>query len=86
VDKTVTFTDKIILFPNPAGDFLNVKTEKFIPQKYEIVNVLGEKISSEAILGVKTEFQIDLKNLVSGIYFLILANDKGENLIRQFVR
>jgi Secretion system C-terminal sorting domain/Fibronectin type III domain/Prolyl oligopeptidase family len=85
-DNTFALEEKIVLFPNPVGDFLNVKTEGFVPKKYEIVNVLGEIVKSEQILGGKTEFQIDLRALVAGSYFLILENSIGENVVRKFVR
>jgi hypothetical protein len=78
--------EKIVLFPNPVDDFLNVKSEGFIPEKYEIVNILGEKVKNGVLIDEKTEFQIELKELVAGSYFLILENRKGESVVMKFVR
>jgi predicted peptidase len=85
-ENSLILKEKIVLYPNPADDFLNVKSEIFVPLKYQIVNILGEKVKNGVLINEKTEFQIELKELVSGSYFLILENLKGESVVKRFLR
>jgi predicted peptidase len=84
--ENINGAEKVYIFPNPANDFLNVQNIGFLPINYELVNILGEKVQSERIFKGKSEFQINLKTLVAGSYFLILKNEKGEAVVKRFLR
>ncbi len=56
---------KFTLFPNPARNFLNIRTNQLEIREYMIVNTLGQTIQR----GTFTN-KIDIKNLESGLYIL----------------
>jgi len=58
------------IFPNPVKDQLSLKG--FEGSFYEIYNLIGQPIAN----GILSE-NIDTKNLVEGIYLLVLISDKG---------
>ena len=59
-------------YPNPASDILNIKINSDEAQKIivEIYNQLSQKVISKEINYENYEFEINTKNLESGIYFV----------------
>lgn len=53
----------IIVYPNPASEFVHLKTKKPI-DSIEIYNILGGKVLKT------TDQKIDVNNLQSGLYFI----------------
>ncbi len=74
-----TFDDNnfISIYPNPANDFVKIKTSKPI-QKVEIIDISGKLISTN--LAIKNNLKISTSNLENGIYYFIIT---GENYIEQ---
>lgn len=64
----------IEVFPNPAGQFLQVKTGELIPGlKYTILDMLGKELKAGTVNGE----QIDLGTLANGVYLLRFQDAKG---------
>jgi len=65
-----------LIFPNPVDDYLYIKLpgKGSSNAKIELFNNLGEFISESSILG-SLGF-IDVSNLLTGIYFIKIYNDK----------
>jgi 1,4-alpha-glucan branching enzyme len=63
------------IFPNPSRDFLNITVNGSRSKniKYTIMNTLGKIMFQE--IGTSKLYQIDIKNLSTGNYFLILEQD-----------
>ncbi|MFN5460761.1 MAG: serine hydrolase [Bacteroidota bacterium] len=69
----------IDLFPNPAKDFIEVKTSGTPIESIEILNCLGQNISAEKGNIIKTDF------LNQGIYYLKIR--RGQNIvIKRFIK
>ncbi|MFN2394418.1 MAG: M6 family metalloprotease domain-containing protein [Bacteroidales bacterium] len=69
------FDNEIVIFPNPAQNWLTIlNTSQKILHSARIINVMG-KVEVFEILDDKTsdQFQIDIGNLESGVYFLHLS-------------
>ncbi len=65
----------IKIFPNPAGDYINLTTDKFYNLNYEIIDINGKTIEKKAILSDNTN--ISFSNCHSSVYFLkIYGNGK----------
>ena len=65
------FASKFSIFPNPASNFINIKTNESI-DKIEIVSTLGKLLHREEINYKK----INISNLNSGLYFIKIYTDK----------
>lgn len=70
-------TMKVDVFPNPTNDLLNISVSTEI-NSMEIINVLGQQVMNIPVTNT-SEYQISIKQLPSGIYFL---NVKGNNFIK----
>ncbi|MEY2830173.1 MAG: hypothetical protein RIQ33_2031 [Bacteroidota bacterium] len=70
----------IDVFPNPTSQQIFIKGGDFI--RYEIQNLLGEKIYSNTL----QQSSIDISNLQNGCYFLFLYDVKNNLSIKQFVK
>lgn len=69
--------DAISIFPNPANDYINIKSEIDI-NLVEIYSLQGQKIIS-----YKKQNSIDVSNLSNGIYFLkVIDNSMRERIIK----
>jgi hypothetical protein len=58
-----------ILYPNPTNGILQINTHQEI-SFIEIYNLVGQKV-------LETKSEIDISNLVSGVYFVIINNEDG---------
>ena len=63
------------IFPNPAADILNIKSESNQVEQFEIYSSYGSKV-----LSLESEGKINIQNLQSGVYF-IAALDRDKNII-----
>ena len=67
--KDVKLIEKsITIYPNPATDKLNVKSNEKIIDKIQIIDSTGKVVVTDTIL--KQEGSIDLSNFSRGIYFV----------------
>ena len=72
------------IYPNPATDKITVETSEGTPESYlSLVNIEGQQFITHQITQPKT--QIDISNLVSGIYFVRLTN-KSTVSVEKFVK
>ncbi|MEI7801861.1 MAG: T9SS type A sorting domain-containing protein, partial [Bacteroidota bacterium] len=63
------------IFPNPASNEINLHLNSIpVNCKIEIINLLGEKIISQAITASTTS--INIQKLSIGIYFIKVSSDK----------
>jgi len=73
------FNDKILLFPNPAYNLINIKfnSDKSCLAKLKLTDVFGRDIiQRELFINIENEsFQIDITNLSKGIYFISVYYD-----------
>ena len=74
--------DDILIYPNPVkGNTLNVKLMYQAEASYRIVNMIGQTVAS----GLLKDNQVDVSNLLSGVYF-IEVNDGEEIITKRFIR
>lgn len=81
IDENI-LQNTIFIYPNPANDILNVKTTQRF-EKVEITSLLGQLIYSQAI--TEDNFQINIADLTSGVYFIRLTGDNGM-ITKKFVK
>ncbi|QQS66993.1 MAG: DUF4397 domain-containing protein [Chlorobiota bacterium] len=73
---------KISVIPNPVMSNTLIKLNQFgIYKKYNIVNLMGEIQFSEIISNNQKEINLDMTNIISGIYFLQLFSN--DNIIQK---
>ena len=85
-ETIVVDSDDFYIYPNPAKDFLNIKTPSnsgFL-NNYKIINTLGQIIRTETLF-TENEFSINTASLSSGVYFIAIEKgDKKKTL--QFIK
>lgn len=62
-----------VLFPNPAGEFFNIRNGNNV-SKIEVINVFGQPVFSAAY----SSEAIDVAHLRSGLYFVKLLDDQNQ--------
>jgi len=72
---------KVNIYPNPTRERVNVQFKNLIVQniKLNIINIMGELIFSENIVGHIGDYNknIDLKENAKGIYLLEIETNEG---------
>ncbi|MBK7669283.1 MAG: T9SS type A sorting domain-containing protein [Sphingobacteriaceae bacterium] len=75
--------ENIKLGPNPVAGFINIyrEVQSIGSSEIEIINSLGQTV-------LKTEFknQIDVSELASGFYTLLLKYKEGSVITKKFVK
>ncbi len=87
-NKEIAEADGISVYPNPVqGDLLHLDShENYGNVQYKIVNVLGKVVDSRSINingGVST---IDVSNIVTGYYNLVIETENKKFLRKTFVK
>jgi spore coat protein CotH len=72
-------TNSIKIFPNPTSSSTTIQWENSDIQNLRLFNALGQNIHSENTSG-KTQVELNVSNLESGIYFIMLY-DENEGLL-----
>ncbi|HRI02071.1 MAG TPA: T9SS type A sorting domain-containing protein [Saprospiraceae bacterium] len=76
--------EEIILFPNPCQDYITVSCNKDGISRYKLYDTQGNLRRAQSIAEGLREFSIsDLAALSSGLYVLVLEDQKGNILSRK---
>lgn len=73
--------NNITTYPNPVVDVLQIQSETKVLQ-YKIVSMQGAVLKE----GKPNENNIDLSPLVSGIYFIQMTDENGQNKMQRIVK
>jgi hypothetical protein len=82
----LNFNNEIFLYPNPAGEQINIRFNESLNSKItlSVVNLLGETVIQNHYSNL-SEATIDISQLKSGMYILQIRNEKGM-LSKKFVK
>lgn len=69
--------EKILVYPNPASDYIIIKLKNNTEEKIEIYNVNGQLIKSTS---VSNNQKLNIAKLPNGIYFVNLLNNKSSTI------
>jgi hypothetical protein len=78
----INLNQSIIIFPNPANDRINIENNE--ASTLEIINMQGQIVDTKSL--TEKVNNLDLSNLVSGVYTLRIKTDRGiaiRKLIKQ---
>ena len=62
------------IYPNPAQDILHIELESGIRAELQIINASGELVQGNSF---ESSLDLDVSNLVPGMYFLTLQSESG---------
>ncbi len=71
----------IIVYPNPAKDFLNITDSKKIIRNVSVKNLLGQNMEATYSNG-----QVNVENLPSGMYILEINDLNGNKITSKFIK
>ncbi len=81
IDGEASIFNSAIIYPNPVEDFFQISSESKI-LKYSIINIQGAVL----IEGNGIKNAIDVRNLKSGLYFLQLTFENGQDEVRRIIK
>ena len=78
-------TNNILIYPNPANDVLNIDLANYGNNKVdvEIFNSIGGLIKSIENKSMSPMMKIDLADVKSGIYYIIIKTEEGSSLSKK---
>lgn len=83
-DNFVENTDLVVLYPNPATDYMHIMGDV---TSYEIYDIVGKCVRNEYRQNVSANLEeIDLNNLQSGIYMIRLFVQNGNFVTKKIVK
>ena len=74
-----TETIKVVVYPNPTNNIINVSISNKKATKIVVTNILGNNIYEKDIKSNNLPFQFNLSELATGIYVLSLLN--GDSVV-----
>lgn len=75
----------ISIFPNPSNGVFTVSSPEVAEYKIEVINVLGELISTSVVHGMLNE-KFNMSDFNSGLYFVKVSNGVNENTQRIIIK
>lgn len=66
---------KIIAYPNPTSDYLNITSDNDLPVTCELLNLQGQPILKSSF---NKHHKIDVSNIVSGVYLIKCTTQNNE--------
>ena len=67
--------NSVVLFPNPANEYINVQSSKVTVQSVEVIDVYGKVINTVNVTENPT--RINVHGLASGMYFVRVTMEEG---------
>lgn len=69
--------NQIEIYPNPSVDFIivDIDQSKLEDARFELHSIIGNTVKIEAEEISEDKFRINVKNLNSGYYFVIIKDD-----------
>ena len=80
---TLSFFNEAI-YPNPAKDILNIKTENYLNTTISIHNALGQVIYNTKM--ISSNERLNISKYSKGLYYVILENDKNRSLNKLIIK
>jgi len=83
--NTTDFVNSIVLYPNPANDFISINVSGTSDVKINIYDVTGKLISSpinETSNQTNSVYKLDIKTLPSGIYFASVETNNTSKTLK----
>ena len=74
-------SEKIIIYPNPVTDLLNIEATGFQIRNVLIYNLVGQEIVTQEFQGT-----LDVSVLEDGVYMLKLYNQEGGAIVRRILK
>ena len=84
---TIKLTDEVVLYPNPAGNELNIVYDANADIKnIAVYNIIGKLMTFYKVTG-NNSANLNLESMPSGIYFVRLVNTLGQIVVtRKFTK
>jgi len=78
----------VSVFPNPVTETLNIKflNEIAFPVQVSLIDTAGKLLLSNNLGEAVDNFQMDMKNVPSGLYFVQVVDDKGKRLVKKIIK
>ena len=83
MNESFSSPDFISIFPNPSGEFLNIKLPKDKVKNVIIYDVIKKKVLAQYISSPDEKITADISSLKSGIYFVVVNNKHWAKFLKR---
>lgn len=84
-EQTANTQSQLSIYPNPATNHINIRTNGFNNATITILNTMGQTIFSQTLQATQNAVSLNISNLASGVYF-IKVNGKENMVTQKFVK
>jgi hypothetical protein len=81
--KEISIADHFMIYPNPGSDMINIepRNNNVTPFNVEVYDAMGKLVISEFIQ-TESRFkkELNISNLITGIYFLKINSSNGASI------
>ena len=81
----ISTSSNIVLYPNPASNFVVVKSEKITIENIQILDIAGKIVIYSSAKPAKN-IRIDISNLKAGVYFINIGTEKSRIVKKLIVK
>ncbi|MFH2141852.1 MAG: CotH kinase family protein, partial [Bacteroidota bacterium] len=86
--EVYTHSNKFLIYPNPANDFINIEIENATNElsfvNMNIYNIYGQLIFEEKYENVQNQFfqKVNVSNFSNGVYIIMISTNLSQNKIK----
>jgi hypothetical protein len=80
-----TRTKLISIYPNPARESVTIIPARNLNADLQVYNSLGETLISKSALSLTGNYQLDISNLKTGIYFVRVNSEGAQQILKLIV-
>ncbi|HTO16444.1 MAG TPA: T9SS type A sorting domain-containing protein [Edaphocola sp.] len=79
--------EKVYVYPNPSTGILNIENANKIHfEKIQLVDILGHIVYRQSYKSAQAHYTLNIENLSSGIYFLVLHNAENKHYQKVIIK
>ncbi|MGB4961068.1 MAG: S8 family serine peptidase [Saprospiraceae bacterium] len=88
VNSVTNISSVVEVFPNPARDYIHIKTSGKSSEfkNIKIINTAGIQVVSQPITTWNEKYTIPTESLHTGVYFIQLMRDDGSYVVVKFIK
>jgi hypothetical protein len=78
--------NKVLLYPNPANDFIRIEGLEYSDYNYSVINSIGTKVIEGRLKSKNKCSEISVRNLEEGIYIIIINSGLNNYCRMKFIK
>jgi len=83
--ESVVFSDKLLLYPNPTSEQLNLVFQTYEEKTIKIFDQFGKMVYDQKLLVGIQSYQVNTSEFASGVYFAQIESNENGVIRKKFI-